>query len=289
MTDDKRRSSVPRIPGAEERNEHDAAGSTIVETPLALREASAAETERTLRQRWTAEAIPGETRSLANLRLGVTKISAVLTAESGDLLNVVAPVLRSIDAIHRVPELPSTPVVREGSEIKPGAYEYIRSSGRPVQIGIQPKSMTPRLTFAHEVWHFMEHQGIGIGGSYETETDPQLKSVLKTVRSSITAKYLRTLQRRRSWPVYFPDGSSGNKAIDRRYVEYLLEPRELLARSYAQYVACKSGDAIMANELNRIRRRPAAGIYYPEQWEDGEFDPIQAAFDGVILELGWQV
>ena len=182
-------------------------------------------------------------------------------AESKTLQRVISPVLSHIDAIHRVPALPSIPVVREGSELKPGAYEYIKSSGRPVKIGVQPNSLTPRLTFAHEVWHFIEHQGIGTIGAYETETDPRLRPILAAARSSDTARYLKMLQRRQRWPVDLADGSRANKDIDRRYVEYLLQGRELLARGYAQYVASKSGDPVMADELARIRRRPARSIY----------------------------
>jgi hypothetical protein len=99
---------------------------------------------------------------------------------------------------------------------------------------------------------------------------------------------LKILQRRQRWPLDLADGSRANKDIDRRYVEYLLQGRELLARGYAQYVASKSGDPVMADELARIRRRPARSIYYPEQWDDDEFGAIAAAFDRVILEFGWQ-
>lgn len=136
--------------------------------------------------------------------------------------------------------------------------------------------------------HFIEHQGIGTIGAYETETDPRLRPILAAARSSDTARYLKMLQRRQRWPLDFADGSRANKDIDRSYVEYLLQGRELLARGYAQYVASKSGDPVMADELARIRRRPARSIYYPEQWDDDEFGAIAAAFDRVILEFGWQ-
>jgi hypothetical protein len=225
---------------------------------------------------------------VANIRPADSDLSKLLKAESKTLQRVISPVLSHIDAIHRVPALPSIPVVRERSELKPGAYEYIKSSGRPVKIGVQPNSLTPRLTFAHEVWHFIEHQGIGTIGVYETETDPRLRPILAAARSSDTARYLKILQRRQRWPLDLADGSRANKDIDRRYVEYLLQGRELLARGYAQYVAAKSGDPVMADELARIRRRPARSIYYPEQWDDDEFGAIAAAFDRVILEFGWQ-
>ena len=71
-------------------------------------------------------------------------------------------------------------------------------------------------------------------------------------------------------------------------MEYLLQARELLARGYAQYITVKSGDGAMIHELNRIRRRPGHGIYYPEQWEDREFGIILEAFDRAIIELGWK-
>ena len=225
---------------------------------------------------------------MASLRLAESDLSKILKTQSKSLQSVVTPVLGHIDAIHRVPALPPIPVVREGSEVTPGAYEYIKSSGRPVKIGVQPDSMTPRLTFAHEVWHFIEHQGIGTIGAYETETDPRLRFILGAARNTDTARYLKTLAGRKVWPVDFADASRANNVIDRTYVEYLLQPRELLARGYAQYVAFKSGDPAMTEELAAIRWRPSRGIYYPEQWEDREFGSVAGAFDRAILELGWQ-
>jgi hypothetical protein len=225
---------------------------------------------------------------VASLRPAESDLSKILKTQSKSLQSVVTSVLGHLDAIHRVPALPPIPVVRERSEVTPGAYEYTKSSGRPVQIGVQPNSTTPRLTFAHEVWHFIEHQGIGTIGAYETETDPQLRLILGAARNTDTAKYLKKLAGRKVWPVDFADGSRANNVIDRTYVEYLLQPRELLARGYAQYVAFKSGDPAMTEELAAIRWRPSRGIYYPEQWEDREFGSVAGAFDRAILELGWQ-
>jgi hypothetical protein len=67
---------------------------------------------------------------VANIRPADSDLSKLLKAASKTLQRVIFPVLsHNIEAIHRVPALPSIPVVREGSELKPGAYEYIKSSG----------------------------------------------------------------------------------------------------------------------------------------------------------------
>jgi hypothetical protein len=217
-----------------------------------------------------------------------SRISEAITVESQVLAEIVDPVIRHIDEIHGVPALTPIPVVLEGSRLKPGAYEYARGSGRPVRIAVRPDSLTPRLTFAHEVWHFMEHQGIGQAGDYTTDVDPHLRPVVAAIMRSKTAQYLKELQHRRRWLVEFPDGSQGYEEIDRSYVDYLLRPRELLARAYAQYITAKSGDPRMIEEVNRIRRRPQRGIYYPEQWDDREFETILEVLDSAILGLGWK-
>jgi len=60
---------------------------------------------------------------------------------------------------------------------------------------------------------------------------------------------------------------------------------EYFARSYAQYIATRSGDPWMLNELESERVLKRRG-FAPTQWEDDEFEPIADAFDELFESLG---
>jgi hypothetical protein len=69
-------------------------------------------------------------------------------------------------------------------------------------------------------------------------------------------------------------------------MEYLLRPRELWERSYAQYVSFHSGDPALAREIAEIRTRRDL-LYIPYLWDDDDFEPIASAIDDHFQELGW--
>ena len=60
---------------------------------------------------------------------------------------------------------------------------------------------------------------------------------------------------------------------------------ELWARSYAQYIATKSGSAALMRELNEVRN--GTNDYRFAQWDDADFKPISAAMDVLFKGLGW--
>jgi hypothetical protein len=68
---------------------------------------------------------------VANIRPADSDLSKLLKAESKTLQRVISPVLSHIDAIHRVPALPSIPVVREGSELKLARMNTSRAPADP--------------------------------------------------------------------------------------------------------------------------------------------------------------
>ena len=55
--------------------------------------------------------------------------------------------------------------------------------------------------------------------------------------------------------------------VDQDYLRYLLQPRELWARSYAQFIALKSGDLTLRLQLNGLPSRPARMFSCGEQWD----------------------
>jgi len=84
--------------------------------------------------------------------------------------------------------------------------------------------------------------------------------------------------------------SKGNLStynVDRNYVRYLQRTPEVFARSYAQYIAIRSGNEALMTQLRTARKRNEAGIGYQTVWDDDDFVPIAAAFDDLFKEKGW--
>ncbi|NIM22468.1 MAG: hypothetical protein GTN64_08670 [Candidatus Latescibacteria bacterium] len=85
---------------------------------------------------------------------------------------------------------------------------------------------------------------------------------------------------------HLPAGASGF------FYHYTLEhqrgmqsPIEFFARSYAQYITTRSGDALMNNELDRRLDRQRNGLAHAN-WEPNDFEPIAEAFDELFDSLG---
>lgn len=68
------------------------------------------------------------------------------------------------------------------------------------------------------------------------------------------------------------------------YVDYLLDRRELWARSYTQYVATRSQDPTLLEWLQREQLHYS----YKEHWKDESFEPVAKAIDGIFEKLGWR-
>lgn len=86
--------------------------------------------------------------------------------------------------------------------------------------------------------------------------------------------------------------------IDHGHLRYLLSANETFARSYAQYIAVRSGNAAGLAELRgyqadadagRSLNHPDGRVPYRRQWQDDDFEPIGKAFDALFEAMGWRV
>jgi hypothetical protein len=84
--------------------------------------------------------------------------------------------------------------------------------------------------------------------------------------------------------------------------KYLLQPRELFARAFSQYIASRSTDPDTQDQLqiDLGRDTPPIGLTveqwvresdrnWPQQWPEEDFAPIAAFFDDLMQELGLKV
>lgn len=131
----------------------------------------------------------------------------------------------------------------------------------------------------HELGHYLDDQAIEPAGEFASGAGhvPEWSAV---VEASDAVLRLRELERQA--PVTFEVTSGFAVILDADDFAYMLEPEELFARSYAQYIASRSGDPVTLSELHAGQE-----VVYPEQWSDADFESIAAEFDELLERLGW--
>lgn len=71
----------------------------------------------------------------------------------------------------------------------------------------------------------------------------------------------------------------------RKACGYYLRREEQWARAYAQYIATRSADPLLLEQLDAIRTS-AHAVYRASQWSDDDFSAIGAAIDDLLTTLG---
>ncbi len=193
--------------------------------------------------------------------------------------------LAAIDAVHGDGLLPRVPVTIVSTARRRGTFRFDVTGGGPLGIEVHRSDAHKRLTLAHEVGHLLDYAAIGQPNRFETEARAPLFADWRRVILASAA--VQVLLRLRTQPTgVHPPGTTG-PVISDRYISYLTTDVELWARSYAQYIARRSGNAAMLGELETVRHR-ASRLYLPEQWDDDDFEPIAAAIDELLAQLGWR-
>ncbi|MBL8186577.1 MAG: minor capsid protein [Acidobacteria bacterium] len=203
----------------------------------------------------------------------------------GNLARLGRNVLGIIDRIHGDGDLPLLPVRAVSNRRFFGAYSF-SFSGRAGEIMISRQGDHPELTLAHEIGHFLDHQGVQKGTHMSARSDV-FAEFRQAAEQSRAIQEIRRLAATRTVSVTLGEGDPIEYPIDRVYLSYLLKPEEIWARAYAQYIAVRSDDPTMREQLNQLRQR-LGQVYYPAQWDDDEFEPIAEAMDRLMLRLGWR-
>ena len=216
-------------------------------------------------------------------------VSAALDVEAGPYSNAFSSALAAVDAVHQDGKLPRIPLKRLAlSHGMHGRFLYT-AGGQPREIAVHYASSHAELTTVHEIGHFLDYAGFGATGEFSSIAEPMLGAWRSAVRNSSAVQRLGYLWRHPADKIQETQ-ESGNVveySVQKSYLEYLLENEELWARSYAQFVAVKSGSPELREQLNRLRDRPARSLYYWEQWDDEDFLPILAEIEAVFRQLSW--
>lgn len=187
-----------------------------------------------------------------------------------------------IVSIHGDGKLPKIPLMVDDIS---GHGAYTHNSGQARFIQLKAGAGHMELTAAHEIGHFLDHQGISKKrGEFASHGDQRLKPLMKALNESPSMQRLKELSK--SGKAVGTDGKQYK--VSTRQIQYQLRPHEVFARAYAQYVATKSGDPRMRAQLKSIQDEiKGQKVQRPRQWSDHEFVPIVKEFDRAFKKLGW--
>lgn len=263
------------------------------------------------------ELMAAETRTPARAsRAGphASKVSAALQMEDRISKAYGAATAAAIDRVHGDGPLAPLPVtIKRLPGGRQGQFAF-SWGGIPKEINMRAKPAHPMMTLAHEIGHWIDNSGIG--RNKEKVTDGGHGQVTRTVnhyanidtfpkhlpralldwkdaayKSAAVAQLAglgKTMRAKGHIEFTTPDGATNQMRLSPSWITYALRDNELWARSYAQYIAVRSGDAAMLAELRKEQAETrAAHVPIPTQWEDDDFEPIAKAMDAIFTQLGW--
>lgn len=174
--------------------------------------------------------------------------------------------MEAIDSVHGDGPLKAIPFNHAVSKRADGTYWSTHS--RAMQIAVKPSaSHGSAFHLVHEAGHWIDHIGIPSRFKFASES----KGPMDEWRSVVMA-------------------SAAYKSIEKRphseHRDYLLSGRELWARSYAQFIAVKSGAKPLTDWLKRVRNGQT-GYSWDSQWAAEDFVPIAAAIEKLFAAMGW--
>lgn len=258
-----------------------------------------------------------------------TPVSAALDVAKATRYRPITDAIAMIDRVHGDGRLPRISVGAAEPGIATDANAYYRLR-RPLgrrslpdrHIGMRPGGLdsTPYMTTTHEVGHFLDDMGLGEGGgrfgSIESlahrldasRAPSQLRGLMEAINNSAAIGKLRQWRHALGgWPgaLPAPPGVRGD------FLDYMLDPSEMFARAYAQYVTIRSGHAPALAELrgyqaasaptmaglppgaprssSRLHQPAEPGSWqYPWQWQDDDFAGIASEFDRLFEALKWR-
>ena len=143
---------------------------------------------------------------------------------------------------------------------------------------LKASGSTPHLTTAHEIGHLLDLEAFGTGHSIVASSAEFLDWRNAVGNSAIYTKIQDDTNNLASL--------SYLTAMDElclEYLEYLMEPAEWWARSYAQYIAETSANTEMLRQLATLR----SDAWQNGQWSRPDFVPVRNAITDIFRLRGW--
>ena len=191
-------------------------------------------------------------------------------------VDTVARVMGLIQQVHGDGILPKINVDHVLDPDSLGEYKRHKQTLKPDSIAFRADGPWPDLTVAHETGHFLDHAGAPGTRPFwqlqtEHDTTQDLAAWWKAANDSKALGRIQALKVRTQ------------KELKSK--KYYLQPCEVWARSYAQYIAEESGDAVMKMQVQTILG--SGGRYADRHWEESDFAPIRQAMTDLFVKWGW--
>ena len=216
---------------------------------------------------------------------GVHSVGDALNIELGPRGQAMRDAVAVINRVHQDGRLPIIPVTHASFRDRHGQFSL---HGTDIAIQINLVGPQVELSTVHEVGHFLDHSGLGRPHQFASENHGVLDRWRTAVRQSRNIARLAPLLGAGTGAAEtLPGGTMVEYGVDQDYLHYLLQPRELWARSYAQFITVKSDDPKLRRQLAGLQERPAQMFYYGEQWDGDDFLPILASIEAIFRDLGW--
>jgi hypothetical protein len=197
--------------------------------------------------------------------------------------------MAAIDAVHGdgpLKEIPFVTKITNGSTLAHyNPYEAAQ------QIALEKRTHS-ELSISHEVGHWLDHMAFWRG--------PGAAQPMNRVDGSAKSRMYAAIAR--TWGSYGPEFAEfvtaarnstaiktirGDYRLSKSGREYLLSEHEMFARAYAQWIAKKSGDPVMLQQVEDDLALTRKGVQANAQWEWDDFDLVGAAISGIFEKKGW--
>jgi hypothetical protein len=197
---------------------------------------------------------------------------AVTMQVFGSLKRQAQAGLDAIDLVHDDGALPPIPLFDTDSDEYGFLMPMKTAAGMGTEyVAVRGTGPWPALTTVHEMGHFLDVGAIGPVGRMATLAgDPDMAAVLAVVQKTASIKALEELR----------DNARNHREL--QHYNYLLQPFEIWARAYAQFITEKSGSRVLQADLQRLLARDPN-----RQWTTEDFALVAQAIEALFKKLGW--
>jgi hypothetical protein len=164
----------------------------------------------------------------------------------------------------------------EFGQVLEGKTNWTRQPRACTSIEIYQNTLISGISTLHEIGHRLDIDALEFCSEIPNPFSKAWQAFIPwraEVKKSLTIRTLRTFV---------------EQSQDSQYVAELLRPREVFARSFAQYVVLRSQNDQLMAELRSLQNVDLPNrVYSLLQWTDEDFVAISQAFDSAFLRLGW--
>lgn len=190
-------------------------------------------------------------------------------------------------------------------------------------VGYAGRTAHPRMTTWHETGHWLDFMSLGKGGAVHPGTQETIRYISKKAgryaaivtdvvptkapspvpghtgiadwttedkKNPLVAEWRKAVNASAAIAKIKEFKAPGQPYGIKKHAKYLLEGKEMFARSYAQWIATRSNDPVGMAELRKYQA-PDPGqheIGRSRQWSDEDFKPIGEALDRLFEKQGWR-